>query len=171
MGYLTLTTPGLNLSVPLPISSQAPDITRIRATAAATTLKGDIYSLYLEAETPIILPLRPRYIPRFLLDTMGITLRTLLTVAVSATLGLAYPAEPPAPAPAAVPCTTGSPVVTAGYTINYAPAVPTIAFQQGYQPEPAWSEGHVVGTSVSFLFLFFFSSPRSSRRASAVWLT
>ncbi|KAI1774210.1 hypothetical protein F4818DRAFT_76485 [Hypoxylon cercidicola] len=77
---------------------------------------------------------------------MGIMLRTLLTVAVSATLGLAYPAEPPAPTPAATPCTTGDPVVTAGYTINYAPAIPTIAFQQGYQPEPAWADGHVVGT-------------------------
>ncbi|KAI1406400.1 hypothetical protein F4819DRAFT_481508 [Hypoxylon fuscum] len=80
---------------------------------------------------------------------MEITLRAVLTAVVSATLGLAYPAtDAPAPtaAAAAAPCTTGVPVVTAGYTINYAPAVPTVAFQQGYQPEPAWAKGHVVGT-------------------------
>lgn len=88
---------------------------------------------------------------------MEITLRAVLTAVVSATLGLAYPAtDAPAPtaAAAAAPCTTGVPVVTAGYTINYAPAVPTVAFQQGYQPEPAWAKGHVVGTYVSrLLFL------------------
>ncbi|KAI1635730.1 hypothetical protein F4809DRAFT_663695 [Biscogniauxia mediterranea] len=44
------------------------------------------------------------------------------------------------------PCTTGSPTVTAGYTISYAQAKPTIAFERGYKPEPAWAEGHVVGT-------------------------
>ncbi|KAI1761321.1 hypothetical protein GGR53DRAFT_36712 [Hypoxylon sp. FL1150] len=77
---------------------------------------------------------------------MGITLRTLLTVAVSATPGLAYPADPPAPTPAAAPCTTGSPVVTAGYTIAYAQALPTIAFSEGYQPDPAWAKSHDVGS-------------------------
>ncbi|KAI1375127.1 hypothetical protein F4677DRAFT_141271 [Hypoxylon crocopeplum] len=76
------------------------------------------------------------------------TLRTVLSVVVaSATLGLAYPAtEAPTPTAAAAPCTTGEPVVTAGYTINYAPAIPTVGFKAGYQPEPAWAGDHVVGT-------------------------
>ncbi|KAI1477548.1 hypothetical protein F4774DRAFT_192365 [Daldinia eschscholtzii] len=75
------------------------------------------------------------------------TLRTVLSIVAVAATGLAYPAtEAPTPTPAAAPCTTGSPVVTAGYTINYAPAVPTVAFQNGYQPEEAWSKSHVIGT-------------------------
>ncbi|CAJ2508138.1 Uu.00g093240.m01.CDS01 [Anthostomella pinea] len=49
---------------------------------------------------------------------------------------------------AAKPCTTGTPVVTAGYTINYALATPTATgtFRNGYQPEPGWAGEHVVGT-------------------------
>ncbi|KAL7625001.1 hypothetical protein AAE478_004215 [Parahypoxylon ruwenzoriense] len=74
---------------------------------------------------------------------MGLfTLRPVLTIAGSLALALAFPAETPAP----TPCTTGSPVVTAGYTINYAPAVPTAVFESGYQPEQAWAKEHVVGT-------------------------
>ncbi|KAI0007370.1 hypothetical protein F4779DRAFT_513083 [Xylariaceae sp. FL0662B] len=75
--------------------------------------------------------------------------RALFALLVSATLGLAYPAKAAAAAAAstASPCTTGEPVVTAGYTIKYAPATPTqAALEHGYQPEPAWAENHVVGT-------------------------
>ncbi|KAI1801024.1 hypothetical protein F4811DRAFT_481351 [Daldinia bambusicola] len=75
------------------------------------------------------------------------TLRNALSTVAVAAVGLAFPATgTPAPTPAAAPCTTGSPVVTAGYTINYAPAVPTVAFQNGYQPDEAWSKSHVIGT-------------------------
>ncbi|KAI1101972.1 hypothetical protein F4804DRAFT_282574 [Jackrogersella minutella] len=75
------------------------------------------------------------------------TLKTVLSVVVSASLGLAYPAtEAPTPTAAAVPCTTGAPVVTAGYTINYAPAVPTVVFANGYQPAATWAQEHIVGT-------------------------
>ncbi|KAI1080692.1 hypothetical protein F5B20DRAFT_91260 [Whalleya microplaca] len=80
---------------------------------------------------------------------MGVfALRTILAlVASAASLGQAYPAEAAASTAAVGPCTTGDPVVTAGYTIKYAPATPTIsAFENGYQPEPAWAENHVVGT-------------------------
>ncbi|KAI1464504.1 uncharacterized protein F4812DRAFT_467084 [Daldinia caldariorum] len=75
------------------------------------------------------------------------TLRAALSTVAVVAAGLAFPAaEAPAPTPAAAPCTTGEPVVTAGYTINYAPAVPTVAFQKGYQPDEAWSNSHVIGT-------------------------
>ncbi|KAI5924395.1 hypothetical protein F4810DRAFT_709730 [Camillea tinctor] len=60
--------------------------------------------------------------------------RALILAALS-TLGLA-----------ASPCTTGTPTVTAGYTIDYAPAKPTIAFEEGYKPEPAWASSHVAAT-------------------------
>ncbi|KAI1879093.1 hypothetical protein JX265_003270 [Neoarthrinium moseri] len=44
-------------------------------------------------------------------------------------------------------CTTGTAVVTAGYTINYAPATPTATIAgAGYHPEPAWESGRVVAT-------------------------
>ncbi|KAI2641432.1 hypothetical protein GGS26DRAFT_3838 [Hypomontagnella submonticulosa] len=77
----------------------------------------------------------------------GFTLKAVLSVVASAALGLAYPAtDAPTPTAAAVPCTTGDPVVTAGYTINYAPAIPTAVFEAGYQPEPVWAKEHVVGT-------------------------
>ncbi|KAI1501068.1 hypothetical protein F5X99DRAFT_428645 [Biscogniauxia marginata] len=75
-----------------------------------------------------------------------------LFLTASSTLGLATAAAVAvtAPQPAATqtvgPCTTGSPTVTAGYTINYAEAKPTIAFEEGYQPEPAWADSHVIGT-------------------------
>ncbi|KAI1093910.1 hypothetical protein F5B19DRAFT_490950 [Rostrohypoxylon terebratum] len=76
------------------------------------------------------------------------TLKTLLSVAATAAQGLAFPAAD-APTPVATAtasalasaCTAGSPVVTAGYTINYAPAVPT-GFQNGYQPAEAWAAAH-----------------------------
>ncbi len=88
------------------------------------------------------------------------TLRTVVMSAIlSAALGLAYPAaETPSPTIAARPCTTGSPVVTAGYTIKYAPAVPTGRFDDGYQPEQAWSKDHVVGTYVSVFLSIPFNS-------------
>lgn len=83
------------------------------------------------------------------------TLRTVLLIVAVAAAGLAFPAtQAPAPTPAAAPCTTGSPVVTAGYTISYAPAVPTVAFQNGYQPEEAWSKSHVIATYVSTPVLY-----------------
>lgn len=75
------------------------------------------------------------------------TLKTLLSVVASAALGLALPAaDAPTPtaravASALVSCTTGSSVVTAGYTISYAPAVPT-GFQSGYQPAEDWAAAH-----------------------------
>lgn len=84
----------------------------------------------------------------------GFTLKAVLSVVASAALGLAYPAtDAPTPTAAAVPCTTGDPVVTAGYTINYAPAIPTAVFEAGYQPEPVWAKEHVVGTYVSTFLL------------------
>ncbi|KAI2466714.1 hypothetical protein F4781DRAFT_340123 [Annulohypoxylon bovei var. microspora] len=75
------------------------------------------------------------------------TLKTVLSVVASAALGLALPAsETPSPTVAAAPCTSGTSIVTAGYTINYAPAVPTVVFEDGYQPADAWMADHVVGT-------------------------
>ncbi|KAI2621612.1 hypothetical protein GGR54DRAFT_72330 [Hypoxylon sp. NC1633] len=79
---------------------------------------------------------------------------TVLAALAPASLGLAVPAPAPAEAPtptvaaahAVAACTTGVPVVTAGYTINYAPALPTAIFDTGYQPEPVWAKAHVVGT-------------------------
>ncbi|KAI0470942.1 hypothetical protein GGR56DRAFT_121629 [Xylariaceae sp. FL0804] len=47
-------------------------------------------------------------------------------------------------------CTTGTPVVTGGYTINYAPAVPAVgalADGSGFRPEPAWAADHLVGSN------------------------
>lgn len=51
-----------------------------------------------------------------------------------------------------VVCTTGSPVVTAGYTINYAPATPTakLISDSGYQPDASWGIQHMAATYVSF---------------------
>ncbi|ETS77023.1 hypothetical protein PFICI_10897 [Pestalotiopsis fici W106-1] len=44
-------------------------------------------------------------------------------------------------------CTTGTPVVTAGYTINYAPAEPTVIQSGvGYKPEATWASQHVAAT-------------------------
>ncbi|KAI8966170.1 hypothetical protein F5Y11DRAFT_214977 [Daldinia sp. FL1419] len=77
----------------------------------------------------------------------SLALQSVLSIVAVATTALAFPAaETPTPTVKAAPCTTGAPVVTAGYTINYAPAVPTVAFQNGYQPEEAWSKSHVIGT-------------------------
>jgi hypothetical protein len=56
----------------------------------------------------------------------------------------------PAAADSDAPCTTGSPVVTAGYTIKYTPATPTAALDgPGFQPEPTWGKQHFVATYVS----------------------
>ncbi|KAI1206276.1 uncharacterized protein F4807DRAFT_463764 [Annulohypoxylon truncatum] len=75
------------------------------------------------------------------------TLKTILAVVASAALGLALPAsESSSPTVTGTPCTSGSPVVTAGYTINYAPAVPTVVFENGYQPVEAWASAHVKST-------------------------
>ncbi|KAI1411916.1 hypothetical protein F5Y13DRAFT_52946 [Hypoxylon sp. FL1857] len=78
---------------------------------------------------------------------VNFTLRTLLAAVVPAALGLAYPAADAPTQTAAATCTTGAPVTTAGYPISYyARAVPTAKFENGYQPESAWSQAHVVGT-------------------------
>jgi hypothetical protein len=67
---------------------------------------------------------------------------TIFFLATALALPAAVAVEPP--------CTTGTPVVTYGYTINYAEATPTaMPFGQGYQPEPAWGSSHVVATYVS----------------------
>ena len=53
-------------------------------------------------------------------------------------------------------CTTGTPVVTAGYTINYAPAEPTVVQSGvGYKPEATWASQHVAATYVSTTVLSF----------------
>lgn len=79
----------------------------------------------------------------------------------------AAPAELSSTAAAAA-CTTGDPVVTAGYTIKYAAAVPTaVQAGVGYQPDAAWAKQHVAATYVSFslsfatpiLFVLFHSPP------------
>ncbi|KAI0834729.1 hypothetical protein F5Y06DRAFT_150748 [Hypoxylon sp. FL0890] len=75
------------------------------------------------------------------------TPRTLLSVIVHAALGLAYAAADEPTVTAAATCTTGAPMTTAGYPMSYyTPAIPTAKFENGYQPEPAWSSSHVVGT-------------------------
>ncbi|ORY71334.1 uncharacterized protein BCR38DRAFT_404429 [Pseudomassariella vexata] len=45
-------------------------------------------------------------------------------------------------------CTTGTRIVTAGYTINFAKATPTVDSFNGkaYQPDPTWASKHVMGT-------------------------
>ncbi|KAI0015102.1 hypothetical protein F4780DRAFT_784464 [Xylariomycetidae sp. FL0641] len=67
-----------------------------------------------------------------------------LTWVTTALLGTAAAARPATEAPSA--CTTGAPVVTAGYTINYAPATPTAAFAHGFQPAPGWAGAHLRGS-------------------------
>ncbi|KAI4599368.1 hypothetical protein KJ359_001810 [Pestalotiopsis sp. 9143b] len=70
--------------------------------------------------------------------------------AILATLAAAAhaaPAELSSTATAAAACTTGDPVVTAGYTIKYAVAVPTaVQAGVGYQPDAAWAKQHVAAT-------------------------
>ncbi|KAI0884247.1 uncharacterized protein GGS22DRAFT_189378 [Annulohypoxylon maeteangense] len=77
------------------------------------------------------------------------TLKSVLAIVASAALTLALPA-PESPSPtasaAAATCTSGSSVVTAGYTINYAAAVPTVVFENGYQPAEDWAAAHSKGS-------------------------
>ncbi|KAI1493245.1 hypothetical protein F5X96DRAFT_666894 [Biscogniauxia mediterranea] len=71
----------------------------------------------------------------------------LSSLAVAAAAARQHPAAATVPHyPAAGPCTTGTPTVTGGYTITYAQAKPSIAFEQGYKPEPAWAKDHAVGS-------------------------
>ncbi|KAI1458911.1 hypothetical protein F4805DRAFT_106557 [Annulohypoxylon moriforme] len=70
------------------------------------------------------------------------TLKTVLSIAASAAVGLALPAADAA----AATCTSGSSVVTAGYTITYAAAVPTVVFENGYKPAEAWATSHTKGS-------------------------
>ncbi|KAH9909582.1 hypothetical protein F4778DRAFT_775499 [Xylariomycetidae sp. FL2044] len=74
------------------------------------------------------------------------SLHTLLPVASAAVgLALASPVDNVVKREttgAAPSCTTGLPVTTSGYSINYAQATPTIAFNIGYRPEPAWASAH-----------------------------
>ncbi|KAF2969334.1 hypothetical protein GQX73_g4227 [Xylaria multiplex] len=64
----------------------------------------------------------------------------------AAVLGAALPK--PTEAVLATPCTTGEPVITAGYPIKYyAQATPGAgASASGYQPESIWAQQHLVGT-------------------------
>jgi hypothetical protein len=56
------------------------------------------------------------------------------------------------PSTTAAYCTSGEPVVTAGYTINYAPAAPTaVQSGVGYKPEAVWANDHIAATYVSGL--------------------
>ncbi|KAH8197134.1 hypothetical protein TruAng_008700 [Truncatella angustata] len=79
---------------------------------------------------------------------MAAIIKLTIAFAVLFTLASAFPA----PADGVgndlvVPCTTGAPVVTAGYTINYAPATPTAnAADSGWQPDPVWGSQHVAAT-------------------------
>ncbi|KAI1342157.1 hypothetical protein F5Y15DRAFT_413424 [Xylariaceae sp. FL0016] len=73
-------------------------------------------------------------------------LRILSVLLATATLALARPAVEDVATATDPPCTTGAAVVTAGYTIKWAPAIPTESFGHGYRPEPAWARDHVVGT-------------------------
>lgn len=102
--------------------------------------------------------------------------RILVTALAAASRVVAAPAPEPTPAAAgAKPCTTGDPVVTSGYTIDYAWVQPTVIPAGGYEPDPSWSSAHVVGTQVSpsyvttymhvpdavlspFLYLFSYTS-------------
>ena len=64
------------------------------------------------------------------------------------------------------PCTTGTPVVSYGYTISYALVTPTVEAQlrEGYEPDPSWSSAHLLGTEVSprFPSLSLCDSPNMS---------
>ncbi|RYP66763.1 hypothetical protein DL769_005939 [Monosporascus sp. CRB-8-3] len=51
-----------------------------------------------------------------------------------------------APEQTVIPCTQGNPVVTEGYTINYAWAGPTPHNGSRFEPSASWSSGHVVAT-------------------------
>ncbi|KAI0540117.1 hypothetical protein GGR58DRAFT_499522 [Xylaria digitata] len=64
----------------------------------------------------------------------------------AAVLGATIPKPTDAVPP--TPCTTGAPVVTAGYPIKYyAQATPGDgASVSGYEPEPRWAQQHLVGT-------------------------
>lgn len=86
---------------------------------------------------------------------MKVSPDTLLTAMIAAFVGQAAAAAvEPTETTAAHPCTTGSPVVSYGYTINYALATPTAEAQArgGYEPDPSWSSAHLLGTQVSFEF-------------------
>ena len=86
---------------------------------------------------------------------MKVSPSTLLTATIAAFVGQAAAAAvEPTETTAAHPCTTGSPVVSYGYTINYALATPTAEAQArgGYEPDPSWSSAHLLGTQVSFEF-------------------
>ncbi|KAK9775605.1 hypothetical protein SCAR479_07711 [Seiridium cardinale] len=78
---------------------------------------------------------------------MGIT-KLITAFAALFTVATAIPAvAADLSSTATVACTTGEPVVTAGYTINYAQASPTVvAADAGYQPDPVWGSQHVAAT-------------------------
>ncbi|KAK6834059.1 hypothetical protein PG987_008753 [Apiospora arundinis] len=44
------------------------------------------------------------------------------------------------------PCTSGTPVTTAGYPINYSHVTPTQFAGQAYQLDSAWASSHFLGT-------------------------
>ncbi|EMR67094.1 hypothetical protein UCREL1_5909 [Eutypa lata UCREL1] len=72
----------------------------------------------------------------------------LITAAFSTTAShaLAVPEPTEAPSATAKACTTGTPVFTSGFNIDYAWVEPTVVLEGGYQPDPSWSSEHLVGT-------------------------
>ncbi|KAI0444619.1 hypothetical protein F4803DRAFT_246227 [Xylaria telfairii] len=70
---------------------------------------------------------------------------TLAFIASSVTILGAVLAEPTATVSSKA-CMAGAPTVTAGYTISYYVQVTPSALENGYQPESAWADQHLVGT-------------------------
>ncbi|KAK8100399.1 hypothetical protein PG999_010773 [Apiospora kogelbergensis] len=67
-------------------------------------------------------------------------------IIIAATLAMSAAATP-ALVPKETPCTTGSPLTTAGYPINgYSHATPTQFAGQAYKPDSEWAGSHVLGT-------------------------
>lgn len=81
---------------------------------------------------------------------MAIT-KTLAAFMAALTTVTSLPARGYGPhVPATVACTTGTPVTTAGYQVNYVQATPAgYATNAGYQPRSDWASQHVVASYVS----------------------
>ncbi|KAK7750225.1 hypothetical protein SLS62_007855 [Diatrype stigma] len=83
--------------------------------------------------------------PNSALATTAILLATAAGRALAAPQPLAAETTA-APTVTARACTTGTPVSTSGFNIDYAWVEPTVIPEAGYQPDPSWSSEHVVGT-------------------------
>ena len=80
------------------------------------------------------------------MKTFDIIIAAILAMSAAAT---------PALVPKETPCTTGSPLTTAGYPINgYSHATPTQFAGQAYKPDSEWAGSHVLGTYVSAMIRY-----------------